>query len=309
MKAKAAGWCEGLAVWTDEESRTAFISCAFTWKLKEVAEWARYYLALGYRVRAGGPGLFAFRFKIPAGKHLLSGLVELGGDIPDAVAHQNPDATRASSGCPETMCNFCIVPAFEGREFTLYPDFQVRPILIDNNLSGLPIEYQRHIVARYRSAGIPLLDANSGFEPKSFDPDCFALWSEINRGPWRFGYDQTRETAEVLEVMTMLRGAGVPAKKIRPYVIIGNEPFDQCMARIRRVLDWGGEPHVQPYMKLNAIEREPWAQFDWTVQRLRDVARWANRRHWRKATFAEYDRTARTRPRRDRYRSSDGLFV
>lgn len=92
-------WSEGLAHWRDEETRTAFISVAFTWKLREVNEIARYYGALGYRVRAGGYGVNAVREKIKRGTHHLSGLVELGGDVPDAVVRQNPEATRASSGC------------------------------------------------------------------------------------------------------------------------------------------------------------------------------------------------------------------
>ena len=37
----------------------------------------------------------------------------------------------------------------EGREFTELPDFPVRPILCDNNLSALSPEYQDHIVKRY----------------------------------------------------------------------------------------------------------------------------------------------------------------
>jgi hypothetical protein len=106
----------------------------------------------------------------------------------------------------------------------------------------------------------------------------------------------------------MLRKHRVPAKKIRPYVIIGNEPFESCLERIRKAIEWGGEPHVQPYMKLNAEVREPWAQHDWTVQKLRDVARWANGRLWRKTPFDEYDRAAK-KPRADRYRQTDGLFV
>jgi hypothetical protein len=302
-----SGWVEGLAVWADDADRVAFISLAFTWKVREAAEWARYYRALGYRVRAGGPAIWVLSGKIKAGRHELAGLVELGGDIPDAVRHQNPDATRASAGCPE-RCAFCIVHSFEGREFSYFPDFPVRPILIDNNLSGLPVDYQRHIVGRYVAAGVRLTDANSGFEPKSFDDDCFALWSPINDGPWRFGFDETHETDTCERVFRMLRRNRVPAKRIRPYVIIGNEPFEPCMARIRLSIEWGGEPHVQPYIPLNAEVREPKARFDWTVQRLRDVARWANSRQWRQRTFDEYDRTARKTPR-DRYRASDGLFI
>lgn len=301
-------WSEGLATWTDADEGVAFISVAFTWKLREVAEWARYYGALGYRVRAGGYGVYAVREKIRRGTHPLAGLVELGGDVPDAVVRQNPEATRASTGCPEN-CYFCMVPSFEGRKFILHPEFTVRPILIDNNLSGLPVEYQNHIIERYQLAGIRIADANSGFEPKSFDEDCFERWRLINEGPWRFGFDETREADVVMRVMRMLRARRVPSKRIRPYVVIGNEPFEPSMERILKAIEWGGEPHVQPYMKLNTEVREPWAQFDWTIQKLRDVARWANSRQWRQRTFAEYDRTARKTPRLDRYRSSDGLFV
>ncbi len=202
-----------------------------------------------------------------------------------------------------------MVPAYEGRAFTLYPEFDVRPILIDNNLSGLPVEYQWHIIARYIGHGVDIIDANSGFEPKSFDEDCFERWRIVNTGPWRFGFDETHEADQVGRVMAMLRRRRVPSKLIRPYTIIGNEPFDACMERILKVIEWGGEPHVQPYMKLNAEVREPWAQHDWTVQKLRDVARWANSRQWRQRTFAEYDRSARKLPRADHYRPTDGLFV
>jgi len=299
-------WVKGLAHW--REGDVAFISVAFTWMLREAAKVADYYWQTGcVRVRAGGPGLFALQHKVKSGRHFLSGKVELGGEVPDAVSRHNPLATKASDGCVED-CSFCIVPAMAGRTFTLLPEFPVRPVLTDNNLSGLPIEYQDFIIERYLGHGVRIADANSGFEPKSFDEECYRRWAVINDGPWRFGYDEIREADQAHAVMRMLRKNGVPSKKIRPYVIIGNEPFDACMERILKTIENGGEPHVQPYMKLNAEKREPHARFDWTVQKLRDVARWANTRQWRQRTFAEYDRTAR-KSLRDHYRARDGLFI
>ena len=100
----------------------------------------------------------------------------------------------------------------------------------------------------------------------------------------------------------------VSPKKKRVYVLIGNEPFSECMERIQFVLDNGGEPHVQPLMKLNALAKEHWVRFDWTAQKLIDVARWANRRVWRYATFAEYGRSVKT-TRAARYDRQTGLFV
>lgn len=295
-------WVGGLAEWTDGD--TAYLSVAFTWLLDQAHARAVWLRALGYRVRAGGPALFLVKMK-----HELADVAELGGDAPDAIARHNPAATIASRGCP-VGCYFCIVPAMEGREFTLLPDFPVRPVLCDNNLSALPPDYQDFIIERYQSEGVPLLDANSGFEPITFTPDVYARWKPLlnaGRGPWRFAYDETKERLDVLKVMHMLEGE--PARRKRVYVLIGNEPFEDCMRRIQEVIDHGCEPHVQPIMKLAALERTPWVRFDWTEQRLRDVARWANGWVWKKAPFSEYDRRQNNSRVQPTYDEQQGLFL
>ena len=275
------GWSGGLAEWIDGD--TAHLSVAFTWRLDDAFQRAIWHKAQGLRVRCGGPAFLTHR-------NYLDGVAELGGRYDDAIWHHNNDATIASQGCP-VGCWFCIVPKLEGREFTLLPDFPVRPILCDNNLSALPPEYQDYIVKRYQDTGVPLLDANSGFEPRTFTEDVYHRWKAINRGPWRFAYDDLEEREWVHCVMSMLRKE--PSSKKRVYVLIGNEPFDACMQRIAEVIEWGGEPHVQPFIKLNALERRPHVRHDWTLQLLKDVARWANRFLWRSVPFTEYNRSAR----------------
>ena len=275
-------WCGGLAEWTDGD--TAYLSIAFTWRLNDAYQRAVWYRQAGYLVRAGGPGIFTR-------KHFLADVAEIGGDYPDAVARQNPMATVASRGCP-VGCWFCIVPKMEGREFTELPDFPVRPVLCDNNLSALSPEYQQHIVDRYKATGVPLMDANSGFEPRTFDDAVFARWRDINRGPWRFAYDDQGDRPHVDRVLRMLRD--VPARKKRVYVLIGNEPMAACIERINEVIAWGGEPHVQPYIKLNALEKRPHVRHDWTAQALTDVTRWANRYLWKYTSLDDYRRSART---------------
>lgn len=277
-------WSDGLAEWI--EGDTAYLSVAFSWKLPEARARAIWYRAQGMKVRAGGPGTFTQR-------KYLADVAEVGGAIADAQVRHNPMATKASEGCP-VGCSFCIVPAMEGRTFTLLPEFTPRPVLTDNNLSALPPEYQDHIVDRYRRAGVPLLDANSGFEPKTFDEEVFERWKPINRGPWRFGLDETHETDDVQRVIGMLRQRGVGARKIQAYVMIGHEPFEESMARIRRVIEWGGEPYVQPNMKLNALVKVPWVRHDWTAPLLKRVQRWANGRFWKYTSFADYDPSRKT---------------
>ncbi len=288
----AGSWAGGLAEWVDGD--TAYLSVVFTWMIDQAYSRAVWYRALGYRVRVGGPAIFTRRNE-------LAEVAEIGGDIPDAVVRHNPMATIASRGCP-VGCWFCIVPKMEGRTFTLLPEFEPRPVLCDNNLSALPGDYQDHIVRRYQAAGVPLLDANSGFEPRSFDGAVYERWRGINRGPWRIAYDDRAERDDVHRVMVMLRD--VPAKRKRVYVLIGNEPMAECLGRIRDVIAWGGEPHVQPFIKLNILRKEPHVRFDWSRQSLTDVARWANRRVWRYADFADYRRAAKTRPAA----SDDGML-
>lgn len=283
MKEKPTGqWVNGLAEWI--EGDTAYLSIAFTWRLNDAFARASWYRQEGYKVRAGGPGIFTR-------KTFLADVAEIGGDYPDAIARHNPVATIASRGCP-VGCYFCIVPAMEGRTFTLLPDFPVRPVLCDNNLSALPADYQRHIIDRYKAAGVPLLDANSGFEPRTFDDEVWSRWREINRGPWRFAYDDQAERPYVERVMRMLKD--VSPRKKQVYTLIGNEPKAACLERIREVIAWRGEPYAQPIMKLNAADRVPWVRFDWTAHELRRMQRWVNGRFWRYTSWEEYDPSVRT---------------
>jgi hypothetical protein len=216
----------------------------------------------------------------------LEDVAELGGEV-DALIHHNPQATVASRGCP-VGCYFCIVPKMEGKTFTLIPDFTPRPILCDNNLSALPVDYQEHIIRRYQETDTPLLDANSGFEPRMFDEDTYRRWKVINRGPWRFALDETGELEDVRRMMTILKDESASRKRV--YVLIGNEPRAACLERIYKVIEWGGEPHVQPFMALNTLIKRPLVRYDWTEQELTNMARWANRWIWRTAKYEEYKR-------------------
>lgn len=270
-------WSGGLAEWI--EGDIAFLSIAFSWRLPDAYQRAIWYREQGYKVRAGGPGMFA-----PSLRRYLADVAELCGEA-DALIHHNPQATIASRGCP-VGCYFCIVPKMEGKTFTLLTDFTPRPILCDNNLSALPIEYQEYIIEKYQKIGVPLLDANSGFEPRTFDAGTYRRWKAINKGPWRFAYDEIAEGNEVYAVTQIL--ADEPAWKKRVYVLIGNEPFQSCYQRIMQVIEWGCEPHVQPLIALNSLTKKPIVRYDWTEQKLHDLARWANRWIWRTAPFSEY---------------------
>jgi len=271
------GWIGGLADWV--EGDTAYISVAFSWKLPEAYQRAIWYRVQGYQVRAGGPALF-----VSTNKKYLAPVAELGGEV-NALLQHNPKATIASRGCP-VGCYFCIVPKMEGKEFNLLWDFVPRPILCDNNLSALTVEFQEHIIRRYHETGTPLMDANSGFEPRTFDGGTYHRWRAINRGPWRFALDEMEELEDVRRMMMILKDE--PSWKKRVYVLIGNEPIEACYERIQKTIEWGGEPYCQPLMSLVTLVRRPQVRYDWTEDRLMDMARWANRWLWRSVPLNEY---------------------
>lgn len=310
-------WIGGLAEW--EEGNTLYLSVAFTWKMPEAHARAVFARAMGKTVVAGGPAfiqpemreIMADVAQVPTIKAVRRGkLREIPAPHPDGlvVGRHNPDATLASRGCSED-CSFCGVPITDGA-LTLMPEFPVRPILCDNNLSALPDPYQDFIIERYRAAGVKLRDANSGFEPKTFTEKTYQRWAPLinaGGGPWRFGYDELGEREGVHRVMKILEGE--PQKRKRVYVLVGNEPFAECMRRIQEVLDHGCEPHVQPWLALNALEREPRARFDWTAQQLKNVARWANGWVWKKGPFADYNRFYRRHAKAEHYDEQQGLFL
>lgn len=195
--------------------------------------------------------------------------------------------TFASRGCP-VGCWFCVVPRLEGSEFSLDWEFSPSPILCDNNLSALPVEFQSHIIRRYQETGTPLKDANSGFEPNAFDEETRKRWEPILRGPWRYAYDEIGESEDVRRVSMILRD--VPARRKQVYVLVGNEPVASCLERALKVIGWGGEPYCQYVKPLNwlgdAATLKP--RFDWTTEKGRDFCRFFNRHLWRSFQIEEY---------------------
>jgi hypothetical protein len=235
-------------------------------------------------VFCGGPGMWALTnwWKEQTGLECTRGL-----DPRFEKQRGDYRMTFASRGCP-VGCWFCIVPKLEGREFTLDWEFQPAPILCDNNLSALPPEFQEHIVRRYVETGTKLGDANSGFEPRTFDEDTYHRWRHILKGPWRFALDEMRELEDVRRMMRILKEVSPRMKRV--YVLAGNEPVESCYERALRVIDWGGEPFCQYVRPLNWLGDPATLRHrhDWTEQKGADFCRYFNRHLYRYTPIEEY---------------------
>jgi len=250
------------------------LACEIARRMKDFAE-----------VWCGGPGIFtlAHWWKQETGLERVKGL-----DPRFDRQRGTYKMTFASRGCP-VNCSFCIVPRLEGTAFTFDPEFDPAPVLCDNNLSALPTDYQEHIIQRYQAAHVPLLDANSGFEPHYFDEETYRRWKPVLRGPWRFALDETRELEDVQRMMQVLKSES--ASKKRVYCLVGNEPIQTCYERACKIIEWGGEPFCQFILPLNWLgdPHHVKLRYDWTsYEQGRDFCRYFNRFLWRSLTLADY---------------------
>lgn len=173
-----------------------------------------------------------------------------------------------SRGCPAytPACGVCPVPRIEGNAFRYYPNSQPAKLLLDNNLSALPDDYQDLIIKSYadnwRGGRI---DANSGFEPHTFNEKTLLRWMKFPLLFWRFGYDDTTERDQALEMLRLLKFYGFTGDKVRAYTMIGNEPKDVTHKRIREVVNSGAFPwpqRVRPLDWLGPDGTLP-TRFDW----------------------------------------------
>lgn len=267
------------------EADLVCVSVIFSWHAPLAAEIAHRFLGKA-EVWAGGPGLFKLADWWKSRVNELQCKLVLGLDGRFERQRGSYRVTFASRGCP-VNCWYCPVTPMEGREFTLYYDFEPAPILCDNNLSALPKDFQSHIVNRYLNAGVPLLDANSGFEANVFDQDTYERWKPVMRGAWRTAFDILPRHRAVQQALGILRDE--PRKKKRIYVLIGNEPMESCFERATKVLEWGGEPHCQAVMPLDALNKDDFTiRYDWTISRLKHFARYFNRFLWKYTTLSDY---------------------
>lgn len=275
------------------------VCAVFSWHVRLAATIANNAKAAGAEVWAGGTGFT----KLSSWFNHETGIQP--SYRPDArfeYARKQYKYVYAVRGCEGELledgshrpCAFCNVPAVEGTKYILDPDFVPAPNLLDNNLAGMPVEMQEHIIKRYTETDTRLIDAKSGFEPGHFDEATFERWKPVLKGPWRWGFDRIDEEQNVRKMARLLKDVGPRRKMV--YCLCGNEPVETCYERAQKCLELGAEPWVQFMIPMTALDRydaETWAEKDrpsngWTVQLGRDFARYYSTRGWRSYPIWKY---------------------
>lgn len=250
---------------TERKDLYAF-SVVFSWRIPELIEMVN---AVGAEseVWIGGPAV-SFSTKNAEYVYSRTGIRPYSG-IDDRFESEPGEYPMVyfSRGCPAytPACGLCPVPKIEGNEFRFYRDARPSKLLLDNNLSALPVDYQEEIIERFKDFK-GRVDANSGFEPHSFNEDTLIRWKKFPLMFWRFGYDDITERNEALRMMSLLKKHGYHGDKVRVYTMIGNEPKDVCRQRIQEVIDNGFYPWPQRLRPLDWLGPDGTlpTRFDWT---------------------------------------------
>lgn len=278
-------------------------SAVFSWRLPELAIMAKWATEWGTgEVWIGGPAVTLhpnnrkYVESWATGAKIVTGIDQRFEREPGQYS-----MVYFSRGCPAytPACGVCPVPRIEGKTFTFYPDAMPAKLLLDNNLSALPPEYQDYIIRRYVDnwpLGMGRVDANSGFEPHTFTEETLLRWKKMPLYCWRFGYDDITERDQALEMMRLFRRHGIVGDRVRVYTLIGNEPIDICHQRIREVIAHGMHPWPQRMRPLDWLGPDGTlpCKFDWDESTLIDYQRfYSNAGLWKPRPPEDYEAKGR----------------
>ena len=269
-------WLNGYAEWIDGD--TAYISVVFSWELQHAYQRAVWLRQFGYRIKAGGPA-------IAMNPGVLSDVATEGGQI-DALPHHNPDATFTSRGCIR-QCEFCAVPKIEGALVEL-DDWEMKPIICDNNLLACSVAHFDNVIDRLKP--VHGVDFNQGLDARLLTNHHAERIAELNLYAVRLAWDHTRLERQFLKAFQTITDAGIPARKIRVYVLIGyRDTPEDALYRLQMVKDLGAWPNPMRYQPLGATHRNCYIGDGWTERELRDYMRYWSRLRWfEHIPFSEY---------------------
>lgn len=274
-------WGNGCVEWT--EGDTAFLSVVFSWHLQNAYQRAVMLSAQGYHVRAGGPA-------VANNPDFLADVAEIGGQV-NALPRHNPDATFTSRGCIR-RCSFCAVPKIEGALVEL-DDWPVKPIVCDNNLLACSRAHFDSVIDKLQ--GVKGVDFNQGLDMRLLTEYYAQRLATLNLYAVRLAWDHSRLEGQFRGAYQLLREAGIPAAKIRVYVLIGyDDTPEDAIYRLETIRGLGSRPNPMRYQPLDVTRRNGYLSPNWTEREMRRVCHYYSRLRWLEhIPFAEYERRLR----------------
>jgi len=209
--------------------------------------------------------------------------------LPEEIEHLKPDYSLyklnyslgfTTRGCIRN-CGFCIVRKKEGdikehaevEEF-LNPESNI-VILLDNNFLALPSHIKK--LQLFINKGWRI-DFNQGLDIRLINKENARLLAKVKHlKQIRFSWDLIYYEKEVKEGLKTLFKMGVKPYRIMIYVLCNyNTNFREDMYRFEELVNLGLDPFIMIYEGGN--------------KKIRDFARWVNKRVYKVCDWQDYDR-------------------
>jgi len=277
----AMTWSKRTIYWTEEDTKTVFISVPFTWNLPDAYSTCAWFRQAGYTVEVGGPAVDLM-------PHYLNDVADgIGGQFkPLPLRFHNPDATFTSRGCPN-RCSFCAVPRIEGDLRELI-EWEPKPIVCDNNLLACSRKHFDTVIDRLK----PLkgVDFNQGLDTRLLSDYHINRLKELRLKVVRLAWDNTQSETYVMKAIEQLLKAGFGHRRIQVYVLFGvQDTPDDVLYRLQTLKGLGIRPNPQRYNPLNTLKRDSYVAPNWTDRELRRYMRYWARQNWLEhVPFEEY---------------------
>jgi len=213
-----------------------------------------------------------------------------------------PSIGFTQRGC-RLSCKFCVVPLKEGKARAVNRVADIwrgephprKLHLLDNDFFGQAELDWRACIAEIRD-GMFKVCFNQGINVRHLSPQAAEALASVEYRDDRFherklytAWDNLKDEAIFFRGVDMLEAAGVPARHLRAYMLVGfdkNETWDRIHHRFDRMVERGIEPFP---MVFDCRATDP-ARY----HALKQFQRWALRGFYRAFPFAEYDSSRKT---------------
>jgi hypothetical protein len=214
-----------------------------------------------------------------------------------------PSIGFTQRGC-RLSCKFCVVPAKEGKARSTNRIAEIwrgaghpkKLHLLDNDFFGAPEWRDR--IAEIRDGEFRVC-LNQGINVRHLSPEAAEALATVEYRDDRFSerrlytaWDNLKDERVFFRGVAMLEAAGVPARHLRAYMLVGwdkNETWERIHHRFERMVERGIEPFP---MVFDCRATDP-ARY----RGLKQFQRWAITGLYRAVPFSQYDANAK----RERY--------
>lgn len=209
-------------------------------------------------------------------------------DYPDF----NVSLGSSMQGC-RFRCSFCVVPSKEGMPRSTRSILEIwrgdphprKLLLLDSDFFGQPEEAWRERIDEIRIGGFRVC-LEQGINIRTITDDQAAALASIEYRDTSFqrrrlycAWDRLKDERRFFEGVDRLEKAGIPARNLRVYMLIGFDPeetIESRLYRFHRMTSRGIEPYPMP--------------FDRKRKDLTSFARWAVTGLYRAVPWDEYRR-------------------